>query len=210
MHLIGYWIQSLLDEKYFPPQELVGEWPAGTRERVATCLDQGSVFESYRGISWCRFGCGHHSMGSRELTDGHWVWPEGLSHYVRAHGVVLPGQFLSHVLGGGSHAPEGVRDQTPSDQLWRDWCRATSSRHIQPALADALARANARAQELREADWKLREANSGLSNTKCMQQGCPNMALAGKALCAMHASELDGFDPGRMAYFEGLLEVLNA
>ena len=210
MHLIGYWVQSLLDVKYFPPQELVGELPAETRELVATYLDRGSVFESYRGISWCRFGCKHASMGSRELTDGQWVWPEGLSHYIRDHGVTLPNQFLRHVLGGGSHAPADSPEQIPSDQLWCEWCNATSSRHMQPALAKARALAPARAQELREASWRHREAKGGLSKAPCVQQGCTNMALAGMALCAMHASSLDGFDPGSMAYFEGLVEVLNA
>jgi hypothetical protein len=36
------------------------------------------------------------------------------------------------------------------------------------------------------------------------------MALAEMALCAMHASSLDAFDPTIMAYYEGLVEVLNA
>ena len=35
-------------------------------------------------------------MGSRDLTDGVWVWPEGLAHYVRDHGVVLPTSFIEH------------------------------------------------------------------------------------------------------------------
>lgn len=209
MHLIGYWIQSLLDDRYFPPQELVGELPAETRERVAAYLDQGSVFQSYRGFSWCRFGCSHCSMGSRELTDGQWVWPEGLSHYIRDHGVTLPNQFLCHIQGGGSLAPD-IPDQTLSDQLWCDWCRATSSQHIQPALAIALARANARAQALREGEWKRYEAEKGLSGATCMYQGCSNAALAGMSICAMHASSMQSCDPGDRAYFEELVKVLNA
>jgi hypothetical protein len=28
-------------------------------------------------------------MGSFDLTDGLWLWPEGLAHYVEAHGLPL-------------------------------------------------------------------------------------------------------------------------
>lgn len=209
VHLIGYWIESLLDAKYFPPQELVGELPAQKMERVATYLDQAAVFESYRGISWCRFGCGHHSMGSRDLTDGEWVWPEGLSHYVRAHGVTLPDQFLHHVESGGSQSTAQALEQIPTDDLWRDWCNINSNRRLQPALASALAEAHVRAQEMRESSWKRRESETGVSDTKCMQQGCPNMALRGMAICASHHSSNHAFDPGSMAYFVGLVNVLN-
>lgn len=36
-------------------------------------------------------------MGSRDLTDGTFVWPEGLAHYVERHDVKLPDHFLQHV-----------------------------------------------------------------------------------------------------------------
>lgn len=32
------------------------------------------------------------------MSDGTWLWPEGLSHYVREHGVVLPEEFVVHAL----------------------------------------------------------------------------------------------------------------
>ena len=51
MKLIGYWIQSLLDEEYCAPQELTGEMPADLRELVANYLDSGMEFEAYRGLS---------------------------------------------------------------------------------------------------------------------------------------------------------------
>lgn len=210
MHLIGFWIESLLDDRYFPPQELVGELPAEARECVAAYLDQGIVFKRCRGKSWCRFGCRHLDMGNKDLTDGTWVWPEGLGHYIRVHGVTLPDQFLNHVLGGGSRAPNNISDQIPSDELWSEWCRTTSSRHLQPVLADALARTNSRAAELREAHWKHRELEVGVSKTKCLQRDCPSKALAGMVLCAMHASLLDDFHADSAVYFEGLLEALSA
>ena len=40
--------------------------------------------------------CDNRGNGSLELTDGTYVWPEGLAHYVEQHGVKLPGEFLEH------------------------------------------------------------------------------------------------------------------
>lgn len=209
MHLIGYWIESLLDDRYFPPQELVGALPAETKARVIAYLDQGSVFEVYRGASWCRFGCHHHPMGNAELTDGKWVWPTGLSHYVRDHDVMLPDRFLRHVLEGGSRPPTRLPGHPPSDKLWREWCSAISSRRLQPALATARANADLKAQTLREAHWKDLEGKIGVSESRCLQYGCTGHALAGTSLCAMHGSRLDAHDPGIVAYHEGLFELLN-
>jgi hypothetical protein len=41
------------------------------------------------GYSWCRFdtcSASRRSLGCCNLTDGTFVWPEGLAHYVRDHG----------------------------------------------------------------------------------------------------------------------------
>src|SRR5258708_34848709 len=55
MRLIGYWIESLNDLDYFPPQEFVGGLSLSTRAEVADYLDTGLKYAAYRGVSWCRF-----------------------------------------------------------------------------------------------------------------------------------------------------------
>ena len=69
------------------------------RNRVSVYLDSGVVCAEWRGLSFCRFDCGvdARSMGYRDLTDGTWIWPEGLSHYVSEHNVVLPAEFLDYM-----------------------------------------------------------------------------------------------------------------
>jgi uncharacterized protein (TIGR03067 family) len=48
------------------------------------------------GYSFCRFVCGtpDEEMGSADLHDGEWEWPEGLAHYVEHHSVLLPDEFI--------------------------------------------------------------------------------------------------------------------
>src|SRR5271169_3678496 len=93
---IGLWIQTLADEERPAPQELVGQLPSQVRTALVSYLSNCLRLVQYRGYSWCRFECGakHSAMGSWDLTDGTWVWPEGLAHYVEVHGVILPEEFV--------------------------------------------------------------------------------------------------------------------
>ncbi|MFT5048691.1 MAG: hypothetical protein ACI8QZ_000078 [Chlamydiales bacterium] len=66
-------------------------------------------------------------MGSRCLTDGEWVWPEGLAHYVEAHHVRLPDEFLGWMRTCDWHVAEAATtlDQgKPNTAFWIDWGRA--------------------------------------------------------------------------------------
>lgn len=58
------------------------------------------------GYSPCRL-CGDND-GALELSDGVFVWPEGLRHYVVDHGVRLPQEFVSHVV-TASVCPRSIR-----------------------------------------------------------------------------------------------------
>jgi len=46
-----------------------------------------------------REDCGRHN-GSAELADGTYCWPEGLAHYLEAHQVRPPEEFVEHVVSG--------------------------------------------------------------------------------------------------------------
>jgi hypothetical protein len=65
-------------------------------ERVALYLDNGYISARYRGWSNCRL-CGEH-VGSKDKSDGVYVWPDGLSHYLRIHKVRLSDEFVEHAL----------------------------------------------------------------------------------------------------------------
>lgn len=187
MRRLGYWIERLDDERFCLPHEFVGAWTAEFRLRVADYLDHGSLFRSYRGFSWCRFRCGSDArlLGSRELTDGRWVWPEGLSHYVREHGVVLPEEFIERV---GESRPMDLSISTaePNDEWWIDWCARRRSMTVlarqRELAADARRQAAARFDQL----IVERESAKGLSDLACAWANCSSRALAGMRVCARH------------------------
>lgn len=110
--LIGYW------------RDDAGNWPDPThfidpswddidRQMVAAYLSRGFYARNYMGFSACRI-CGKDN-GAHEYSDGTYVWPEGLSHYVEDHGVRLPEKFVDHALRQAEHLETAERDE--------DWWR---------------------------------------------------------------------------------------
>lgn len=93
---IGFWA-DYSHPSWPDPRELVNH-DADERERreVADYLDRGTKVQVYRGWSYCRI-CGYDRNGDADLSDGTYLWPEGLAHYVREHQVQLPGQFTAHI-----------------------------------------------------------------------------------------------------------------
>ena len=93
---IGFWADY--SHPYWPhPRELVnGDADEREREELAGYLDRGIIVAVYRGWSDCRI-CGYNQNGHADLSDGAYLWPEGLAHYIREHQVWLPRQFTTHV-----------------------------------------------------------------------------------------------------------------
>ena len=117
--LIGYWRSS--SEPGWPdPRDFVDNaWDDRERDTVAHYLeDGGGVPWDWMGYSRCRF-CGCQN-GYKELTDWTYLWPEGLSHYVREHAVRLPNQVVDHIL-----ERERLTDREVDPHWWRsatpDW-----------------------------------------------------------------------------------------
>ena len=88
LQIIGYWRSEREPHLPDPADWVDPDYPELDREIFADYLDSGILVRQYLGLSDCRI-CGI-TNGSAELTDGRFVWPTGLSHYVRDHSVRLP------------------------------------------------------------------------------------------------------------------------
>jgi hypothetical protein len=141
---IGYWCPSVLspsrpsfrrpsDIAFPDPRRLVcwGRYPVD-RGAIVGYLHAGREYARWRGVSYCRFGCGidDSSMGNRCLTDGEWVWPEGLPHYIEAHSVLLPEDFARRAEAMGNlslhegQAPDYGTQGEPDYDFWIAWGRS--------------------------------------------------------------------------------------
>lgn len=169
LRLIGYW-RSEFDAVPWPdPRHFVdGTWPTAKRELIVSYLVRGRTLEQYRGLSPCRF-CGQY-LGSKELTDGTYCWPEGLAHYLAEHDVRLPDEFVTHVessANDGEVLPTPVFDHLGQrrrgggfDDEYEAWMTYTrelfrsGGKELPPNWPNA---------EIRS-DWWLRQAGRGSSH----------------------------------------------
>jgi hypothetical protein len=123
---VGYWFNDQAPSGLPRAQRLIGTWDA-SRATVLDYLRSGRVFASYRGYSFCRFSCGIASrqMGHRDLSDGVFVWPEGLAHYLEVHQVRLPEPFVAHALSGSACPPRkiDVTRHRIDETHWLAWGR---------------------------------------------------------------------------------------
>lgn len=119
LKLIGYWAPlprwSQTPSPYAeeePPwpdirRAVRAGWRSAEREQLVAYLRSGHRCSGALGFSACRFECRvtYSILGSGEMTDGEWVWPEGLPHYVERHGVMLPEEFVASAAARGWRVP---------------------------------------------------------------------------------------------------------
>lgn len=82
---------------------------AGPHEdRVAAYLEAGHVHTAAAGPTRDVLDTGKLIGPPHYLTDGTFVWPGDLAHYVRTYHVRLAGPFIEHMLANGWAVPAGV------------------------------------------------------------------------------------------------------
>jgi hypothetical protein len=119
LFIIGYW-HSLHEPEFPHPQDFVdADWDAATRKKIIAYLKNAPFLPKVvTEESWCRFNCGKIANGSREHTDGKYVWPEGLAHYLEMHQVRLPDVIVNDML----HAKPLKNDFNPAHTRFNfDW-----------------------------------------------------------------------------------------
>lgn len=128
LQVLGFWIDKKERNGLPDPRRCVDpEWKED-RERIACYLRSGVIAAQYIGYSYCRFECGipEDQMGDADLSDGAWVWPQGLAHYVERHQVALPPEFIAHVKANRyeMNCPLTTSDLQSLDfdaECWRAW-----------------------------------------------------------------------------------------
>ena len=133
---IGHWHDNPTERSLPHPQALVDwNWEPLRRWRMIHYLRGGRIETEWRGWSYCRVGCWRLHLGTADLTDGVWVWPEGLAHYVAFHGIRLPDEFVAYAAASGFRAPEEVRlDLVPRnwETFWEEWSRQHAEFRYEP------------------------------------------------------------------------------
>lgn len=92
---VGYWYSK--QEPHLPvPHENTDNLTQMEREFVCDYLRSRPIKNYFKGFSLCRICKGIN--GSTDRSDGTYIWPSGLIHYVRKHHVALPEEFVRKIL----------------------------------------------------------------------------------------------------------------
>jgi hypothetical protein len=119
---IGYWQSGEIPTLPHPKDFVNDQIKPGERKLLIEYLDKGKQVIAYLGYSYCRFNCGtpDHEMGNSCLTDGKYIWPEKLSHYIRKHDVWLPAPFILRVKDNQNYSPLDIdlkKELDPYNQI---------------------------------------------------------------------------------------------
>jgi len=129
LKVVGYWYDGF--ELWLPDPSVFVDpsWEIRDRDRIVGYLRSGVRIREYLGFSWCRFEGGppEDQMGNADLSDGTWVWPEGLSIYVSQFSVTLPDDFVAHMRANDFRVPpnldaDALGNASDDPGYWRDWC----------------------------------------------------------------------------------------
>jgi hypothetical protein len=95
---IGLWHSHLEPDQPKPTDFVDEEWDKAEKQVVINRLKSGYALPyPYAGKSWCRFNCGETEMGNHDMSDGIFLWPEGLLHYILHHAVRLPANVVEQM-----------------------------------------------------------------------------------------------------------------
>jgi len=98
LKMLGFWRSK--NEPLLPdPAKFIDDlWDKEERLIVSRYLKSAQILSASPGSSWCRFRCKRKHVGSVTYTDGKYVWPEGLAHYIDVHFIRLPDEFIEHAI----------------------------------------------------------------------------------------------------------------
>jgi hypothetical protein len=82
--------------------------PSPHEDRIAAYLDAGHVYLASPGTTQDVFDPETQIGPPHQLTDGRFLWPGDLAHYVRTYHVRLDGSLLAHMLANGWAVSAGV------------------------------------------------------------------------------------------------------
>jgi hypothetical protein len=91
---IGYWRAEHAPEWPDVHDFIDQSWSENERNVVSAYLLSGTAVRHCMGFSPCRI-CGKQN-GNKEFSDGTFIWPEGLAHYIDEHAVRLPPRVVEH------------------------------------------------------------------------------------------------------------------
>jgi hypothetical protein len=108
---IGYWYAEDRSNLPDPAWFIDDNYPEAEKKKVIDYLKKGKRINLYKGWSNCRI-CGAQTPGGSDDTDGIYIFPSGLVHYVEKHNLRLPDEFIKRIDENKSSLSENYVDMS--------------------------------------------------------------------------------------------------
>lgn len=97
-HWYGFWKSLAHDHADLPTLQAATDpdWNPEDRNLLIAYLTHSPTVVSSMSVSGCLL-CEYEVPSLCYHSDGIWLWPDSLAHYVRSHHVVLPSAFVHHI-----------------------------------------------------------------------------------------------------------------
>jgi hypothetical protein len=125
---VGYWFEEGYGERWPDPAHLVDyQWRIDERPRIVAYLRHAPKMRDCLGYARCRLGGVPDSeMGTGDLSDGTYIWPEGLWIYVSRFSVRIPDDMIEHMRRHDFQVPADLDVATLGQRgvdlkYWEDW-----------------------------------------------------------------------------------------
>ena len=133
---IGYWKSCYQPELPDPADFINSDWDSNERKKVIEHLQKSPTIAEWMGISWCRFRCGEINLGAKCLTDGVYIYPEGLIHYILKHNLKLPESFTTNILSyKGEFKPIDYKNVDIDYSWWKNEKGTGNTKKVKSFLA---------------------------------------------------------------------------
>lgn len=96
MNTVGYWKSPTFPFLPDPHVYVDPDWDRAERDAVVWYLSEGRIRYAHLRGNICAI-CGG-TFGHNDLTDGTWIWPEDLVHYLVTHNVRPDQLFIDWAL----------------------------------------------------------------------------------------------------------------
>ena len=176
--LVGYWDAPWCARLELPrPDGLIrAGWRPCERDKISEYLRHGMPIAKFCGFASCRL-C-DEVLGTKDLTDGEWVWPERLEHYITDHDVILPDAFIATMerndwraparpdvtAASSSNRPSHLPYRYESFDDWRQWAAKQSLLPAEPAEIVDQAAKGREDESTMNASWSLMNVSWSLMN----------------------------------------------
>ena len=103
----GFWRSNESETNLPDIEEVAGaNWSVDDKKRVLSYLDGAPTVVAMSGPNTKCLLCEELIGGSVYRSDGVWLWPVDLSHYLNMHDVALPESFLQHIRDANYEPPQ--------------------------------------------------------------------------------------------------------